>query len=184
MLPAAPSSALQLLQEPPPPPRLQVLILKHASVLLPRTFPEYTGPLRGHPVVKMTHDLADLLRALGELEGRHPSTAAAALLAMGFAAHGGARPSAAGADVAALLGLDRHSVQAHVRDFEAELGKLQELLPFAAGVTSKAQLVPHAPLLLRLHQVLLRAQSASAAATAAAQTQAQTQAPGAGRRGA
>jgi len=106
----------------------------------------------------MARDLGDLLTRVDALHGRSPALASAALLALGFSAHGGAKPSSAAADAAALLGFDRHALQGHVRDYELELEKLAPLLPFAAGA-SGAQLVPHVPLLLRLHDVVARVQA-------------------------
>lgn len=148
----------------PPPPRLEALVLKHASVLLPRTFPEHSGALRAHPAVRLALDLGELLTRLDEMHGRSPPLAAAALLALGFAANGGARGAAAAADAAALLGFDRHAVQAHARDFEAKLEELRPLLPFAAKVAPRAQLAHYAPLLLRLQRVVERTEAVAAAA--------------------
>ncbi|GBF91754.1 hypothetical protein Rsub_04058 [Raphidocelis subcapitata] len=149
---------LKLMGSAPPPPRLDALIVRHASVLLPRTFPEHDGPLRGHPVVRHGRQLGELMGAVDALSGRNPALAAAALLSLGYCAHGGARPSAAAADVAALLGFDRHAVRQHAKDFEAELARLSPLLPFAAGA-GVGQLVPHVPLLLRLNAVVARLQA-------------------------
>jgi hypothetical protein len=153
--------------------------VKHAAALLPRTFPEYAGPLRAHPTVKMARDLADLLAAVDALHGRSPALAAAGALALAFSAHGGAKPSSAAADVAALLGFDRHAVRGHVAEFESELSRLAPLLPFASGAPP-AQLVPYAPLLLRLNAVVLRVQQLGTAAAPGAAAQQQGQGQGQG----
>ncbi|KAI8471000.1 MAG: hypothetical protein J3K34DRAFT_520903 [Monoraphidium minutum] len=164
---------VRLLGMRPPPPRLQALIVKHASVLLPRTFPEFAGHPRAHPVTKLARDLGDLMTKVDALHGRSPAVAAAALLALAFSAHGGAKSSAAAADAAGLLGFERHAVQAHVKDYESELLKLAPLLPFfappgAPGPPPRpAALLHHVPLLLRLHEVVARAQASGAAAAAA-----------------
>ena len=63
------SLALKILSMQPPPQQLQALVTKHASVLLPRTFPEHAGKVRAHPVTRLARDLGDLLSRLDALHG-------------------------------------------------------------------------------------------------------------------
>ncbi len=60
-------------------------------------------------------------------------------------------------DVAAVMGCDRHAMQQTSSVFELELLRLARLLPFVAEPKPQ-DVASHAGILLRLHQVSLRAQ--------------------------